>query len=173
MLAHPDREASVYEVVCGYALGVANQANSGVEHDDIEEGFKVTTGAPLGDAGVVVDRKAVEQYRAQYQSLVSEKAEAEQDGDHQRVEEIEDELAQIADALTAGVGKGGKLRKAGDKRKNVRDAFRNAVNRAITAIGKYDKPLAEHLKASIKHSNEVVYRPGIPIVWDVRPIVNE
>ena len=173
LLAHPDREASVYEVVCGYALGVANQANSGVEHDDIEEGFQVTTGAPLGDAGVVVDRKAVEQYRAQYQSLVSEKAEAEQDGDHQRVEEIEEELAQIADALTAGVGKGGRLRKAGDKRKNVRDAFRNAVNRAITAIGKYDKPLAEHLKASIKHGNEVVYRPGIPIVWDVRPIVNE
>ena len=59
-----------------------------------------------------------------------------------------------------------------DKRKNVRDAFRNAVNRAIAAIGKYDKPLAEHLKASIKHGNEVVYRPETPITWDVRPIVN-
>ncbi|CAJ0871805.1 7-cyano-7-deazaguanine synthase [Ralstonia mannitolilytica] len=173
LLAHPDREASVYEVVCGYALGVADHANSGLEHDDIEEGFQVTTGAPLGNAGVVVDRKAVEQYRAKYQSLVTEKAEAEQDGDHQRVEEIEDEMAQIADAITAGVGKGGKLRKAGDKRKNVRDAFRNAVNRAIKQIEKWDKPLAEHLKASIKFGNEVVYRPGVPITWDVRPIVNE
>ena len=173
LLAHPDREASVYEVVCGYALGVADQANSGLEHDDIEDGFQVTTGAPLSDAGVVMDRKAVEQYRAKYQSLVTEKAEAEEDGDHQRVEEIEDEMAQIADEITAGVGKGGKLRKAGDKRKNVRDAFRNAVNRAITAIGKYDKPLAEHLKVSIKHGNEVVYRPGMSIAWDVRPIVNE
>ncbi|GAA0573889.1 MULTISPECIES: 7-cyano-7-deazaguanine synthase [Pseudomonadota] len=173
LLAHPDREASVYEVVCGYALGVADHANSGLEHDDIEDGFQVTTGAPLGNAGVVVDRKAVEQYRAKYQSLVTEKAEAEQDGDHQRVEEIEDEMAQIADAITAGVGKGGKLRKAGDKRKNVRDAFRNAVNRAIKQIEKWDKPLAEHLKASIKFGNEVVYRPGVPITWDVRPIVNE
>ena len=44
---------------------------------------------------------------------------------------------------------------------------------AITAIGKYDKPLAEHLKASIKHGNEVVYRPRMPIAWDVRSIVNE
>jgi hypothetical protein len=173
LLAHPDREASVYEVVCGYALGVADPTKSGLEHDDIDEGFQVTTGAPLGDAGVVVDRKAVEQYRAKYQSLVTEKAEAEQDGDHKRVEEIEDEMAQIADAITAGVGKGGKLRKAGDKRKNVRDAFRNSVNRAIKAIEKYDKPLAEHLKASIKHGNEVVYRPGVSIAWDVRPIVNE
>ncbi len=123
-------------------------------------------------AGVVLDRKAVEQYRAKYQSLVSEKAEAEQDGDHQHLEEIEDEIAQIADELTAGVGKGGRLRKAGDKRKNVRDAFRNAVDRAIKQIEKYDKPLSEHLKARIKHGNKVVYRPGIPITWDVRPIMN-
>jgi len=172
LLAHPDRETSVYEVVCGYALGVADRANSGLEHDDIEEGFQVTTGAPLGDAGVVVDRKAVEQYQARYKLLCTEKAEAEADGDHQRVEEIEDELAQIFGAISGGTAKGGKLRKAGDKRKNVRDAFRNSVNRAITAIGKYDKPLAEHLKACIKHGNEVVYRPGMPIVWDVRPIVN-
>lgn len=55
---------------------------------------------------------------------------------------------------------------------NVRDAFRNAVNRAIKKIEKWDKPLAEHLKASIKQGNEVVYRPGRPIAWDVRPIVN-
>ncbi len=172
LLAHPGREASVYEVVCGYALGVADTVSSGLEHDDIDEGFQVTTGAPLGDAGVVVDRKAIEQYRAKYQSLVTEKAEAEEDGDHERVEEIDVEMAQIADAITGGTAKGGKLRKAGDKRKNVRDAFRNSVNRAITAIGKYDKPLAEHLKASIKHGNEVVYRPETPITWDVRPIVN-
>jgi hypothetical protein len=166
-------ETSVYEVVCGYALGVSDSAKSGLEHDDIEEGFQVTTGAPLGDAGVVVDRKAVEQYRAKYQSLVTEKAEAEQDGDHKRVEEIEDEMAQIADAITGGIGKGGKLRKAGDKRKNVRDAFRNSVNRAIKAIEKYDKPLATHLTSSISFGNEVVYQPQPAIVWDVRPVVNE
>ena len=35
-----------------------------------------------------------------------------------------------------------------------------------------DKPLVEYLKASIKHGNEVVYRPGVPIVWDVRPVTN-
>jgi hypothetical protein len=89
-------------------------------------------------------------------------------------EEIEEEMAfLIADAMEGGKGLGGRQRKAGDKRKNVRDAFRNAVDRAIKQIEKYDKPLAEHLKASIKHGNEVVYRPEISITWDVRPIVNE
>lgn len=172
LLAFPDQETSVYEIVCGHALGFDGAANYGLEHDDIAEGFQVTTGAPLGDAGVAVDRKALTQYKAQFQTLATEKAEAEEDGDHQRVQEIEDEMAQIADEITGGTGKSGKLRKAGDKRKNVRDAFRNAVNRAIKQIEKYDKPLANHLKASITHSNEVVYRPGVPITWDVRPIVN-
>jgi ElaB/YqjD/DUF883 family membrane-anchored ribosome-binding protein len=119
-----------------------------------------------------MDRKALAQYQARFQLLTTEKAEAEEDDDHQRVEEIENEMAQIADAITGGTAKGGKLRKAGDKRKNVRDAFRNAVNRAIKAVERYDKPLAAHLKASIKHGNEVVYRPGMSITWDVRPIVN-
>lgn len=70
-------------------------------------------------------------------------------------------------------GLGGKLRKSNDKRKNVRDAFRNAVNRAIKYLEKYDKPLAAHLKESIKCGNEPVYRTEEEIVWEVRPIVNE
>ena len=35
-----------------------------------------------------------------------------------------------------------------------------------------DKPLAEYLKASIKHGNEVVYKPEMPVTWEVRPIFN-
>ena len=54
-----------------------------------------------------------------------------------------------------------------------RDAFRNAVDRAIKQIDKYDKPLAQHLKASIKHGNEAVYRPEIAITWEVRPVAND
>ena len=81
-------------------------------------------------------------------------------------------MAQIAAAITGATGRGGKLRKTGDKRKNVRDAFRNAVNRAITYIDKYDKPLAAHLKESIQHGNAVVYRPAAEITWEVRHIVN-
>ena len=122
--------------------------------------------------------KAVNQYRDRFNKLFREKAEAEEEGDHERLEEIQDEMSQLAAAVSGAVGKGGKLRKVADKRKNVRDAFRNAVDRAIKQIDKYDKydkydkPLAEHLKACIKHGNDVVYRPEMSITWDVRPIVN-
>ncbi|MBL8512283.1 MAG: hypothetical protein JNM52_11640, partial [Betaproteobacteria bacterium] len=173
LLAHPERETSVFEIVCGCALGAAETAaNTGLEHDEIEEGFQVTSGVPLSDAGVVADRKAVNQYRDRFNQLFREKAEAEEEGDHERLDEIQDEMSQLAAAVSGAVGKGGKLRKVADKRKNVRDAFRNAVDRAIKQIDKYDKPLAEHLKACIKHGNEVVYRPEMSITWDVRPIVN-
>lgn len=173
LLAFPDRETSVFEIVCGSEIGaVESAANTGLDHDDIEEGYQVSNGVPLGDAGVVADRKAIQQYRGRYNDLISEKADAEADGDHERLEEIQIEMAQLVAAVTGAQGKGGKLRRVADRRKNVRDAFRNAIDRAIKQIEKYDKPLAEHLKASIKHGNEVVYRPEMSITWDVRPIVN-
>jgi ElaB/YqjD/DUF883 family membrane-anchored ribosome-binding protein len=126
----------------------------------------------LGDAGDVTDRRALNECKQQAHELFGEMEEARERGDHARIEEIEREMADLVKYIESGKGLGGRKRKSGDKRKNVRDAFRNAVDRAIKQIEKYDKPLAEHLKASIKHGNEVVYRPGFPITWDIRPIVN-
>ena len=171
LLAHPERETSVFELVCGSALNsIGVMANGGLAQEEVEEGFQITSGLPMGDAGVVADKKAVNQYRGRYQELVTEKAEAEENGEHERIEEIEEELAQIAAAITGAVGRGDRLWKIGDKRKNVRDAFRGAVNRAIVQIAKFDKPLAEHLKASIKHGNVAVYQPAVPVIWEVRAV---
>lgn len=171
LLAHPGRETSVPEIICGCTLNsTLSPINAGLESEDIEDGFQVTVGVPLSDAGVVADRTAVNQWRGRYQELLTEKTEAEDEGDHERIEEILDELSQIAAAITGAVGKGGKPRKLGDKRKNVRDAFRIAVNRSITYIGKYDKVLAEHLDKFIVRGGTAVYRPEIAVVWDVRPV---
>lgn len=163
---------------CGNAPGwsTANAidlpANTGVAPEDIEDGYQVVTGAPLTDAGDGADRRALREWQQRARELLGEIEEAREASDHARIEEIEEEVAFLTKAMEGGKGLGGLQRKAGDKRKNVRDAFRNAVDRAIKQIEKYDKPLAEHLKASISHGNEVVYRPSIPITWDVRPIVN-
>lgn len=173
LLAFPDRETSVYEIAVGSAANAIDlPANIGVAPEDIEEGFQVTQGIPLGDAGDVADRQALRQWQQRARELLGEIEEARETGDHARIEEIEEEMAFLTKAMEGGKGLGGRQRKSGDKRKNVRDAFRNAVDRAIRQIEKYDKPLGEHLKASIKHGNEVVYRPGMQITWDVRPIVN-
>lgn len=173
LLAFPDRETSVYEIAVGSAANAIDlPANTGVAPEDIEEGFQVTQGVPLGDAGDVADRQALREWQQRARELLGEIEEARDAGDHARIEEIEEEMAFLTKAMEGGKGLGGRQRRVGDKRKNVRDAFRNAVDRAIRQIEKYDKPLAEHLKASIKYGNEVVYRPGMAITWEVRPIVN-
>ena len=173
LLAFPDREMSVYEIAVGNAVNTIEQpAGSGIAPEDIEDGYQVTQGIPLGDAGDVADRRALNECKQQARELFEEMEEARERGDHARIEEIEKEMAALVKYIEGGKGLGGRQRRVGDKRKNVRDAFRNAVDRAIRQIEKYDKPLAEHLKASIKYGNEVVYRPGMAITWEVRPIVN-
>lgn len=173
LLAFPDREMSVYEIAVGNAVNTIEQpAGSGIAPEDIEDGYQVTQGIPLGDAGDVADRRALNECKQQARELFEEMEEARERDDHARIEEIEKEMAALVKYIEGGKGLGGRQRRVGDKRKNVRDAFRNAVDRAIRQIEKYDKPLAEHLKASIKYGNEVVYRPGMVITWEVRPIVN-
>lgn len=173
LLAFPDREMSVYEIAVGNAVNtIEHPAGSGIAPEDIEDGYQVTQGIPLGDAGDVADRRALNECKQQARELFEEMEEARVRGDHARIEEIEKEMATLVKYIEGGKGLGGRQRRVGDKRKNVRDAFRNAVDRAIRQIEKYDKPLAEHLKASIKYGNEVVYRPGMVITWEVRPIVN-
>lgn len=173
LLAFPDREMSVYEIAVGNAVNtIEHPAGSGIAPEDIEDGYQVTQGIPLGDAGDVADRRALNECKQQARELFEEMEEARVRGDHARIEEIEKEMAALVKYIEGGKGLGGRQRRGGDKRKNVRDAFRNAVDRAIRQIEKYDKPLAEHLKASIKYGNEVVYRPGMVITWEVRPIVN-
>ena len=173
MLAFPDRETSVYEIAVGSAVNAIDlPANSGVAPEEIEEGFHVTQGVPLNDAGDIADRQARNECKQRAQELFGEMEEARERGDQARIEEIEQEMAALVKYIESGKGLGGRQRKSGDKRKNVRDAFRNAVDRAIKQIAKYDKPLAEHLDNSIKRGDVVGYRPEVPIVWDVRPVTN-
>lgn len=173
LLSSPNREFSVYEIACGRAVNAIDfSTNTAVAPEDIEEGFQVTQGIPLGDAGDVMDRRALNECEQRALELLGEIEDARNANDHQSIEKIEEEMAFLTKILESGKGLGWRQRKAGDKRKNVRDAFNNAVKRAITNIGKYDKSLTEHLTASIKYGNEVVYRPEISITWEVQPIVN-
>lgn len=93
-------------------------------------------------------------------------------GDQACIEEVKKEMVFLTKMMGGGKELGGRQRKAGNKRKKVRNAFRNAVDRAIKQIEKYDKPLTKHLKTRSRFSNEVTYRPGVPITWDIQHIVN-
>lgn len=174
LLARPDREMSISEIMFACAIDpAAPMINANIATDEIEEGFTISDGPLLTDAGVVADPKAIAQYKGRFKALLAKKADAESEGDEVLLEAIDEEMEQIATEISGAVGKDGKPRKLGDKKKNVRDAFRNAVNRAIDQIETYDRLLASHLKESLMLTNPAVYKPGYAIEWDVRPITNE
>jgi 7-cyano-7-deazaguanine synthase in queuosine biosynthesis len=174
LLGRPNQKISVFEIVCGFAIDACNTLLcSDNTIDDTDDGFQITTGVPLTDAGFVADRKAVEQYREAAQDLLKEIDEARSANDAAKIQELEREMVQITGAIKEATGLGNRLRKAKDKRKNIRDAFRTAVNRAIDYIEQYDGPLYNHLKTAIKCGNEVAYMTQEDLVWDLRPIVNE
>jgi len=169
LLARPRQEISIFEIACGCAIDDCDAVlKTQPDSDDLAEGFQITQGVQLGDAGVVADRKAVLQYKARAKALLLEVEEARGNGDAEQVADLEEEIIQVARAISEATGTKGRLRKTKDTRKNVLDAFRSAVKRAITTIERYDKPLAEHLTGSIKFGYETVYQPGTDVVWEVR-----
>ena len=170
LLARPNKETSVYEIVCGFAI---DSCNTFLDSSETEDGFQVTQGVPLGNAGFVADRRAVEEYREAAHELFQEIEEARAVDNKAETNRLEEEMAKVIAAINEAVGLGGKLRTSKDKRKNICDAFRIAVKRIIEKLEKYDKPLAAHLKETIKCGKNPVYRTEEEIVWEVRPIVNE
>ena len=86
--------------------------------------------------------------------------------------ELQNEMIEILAKIHEAVGAGGKLKEAGDKRKNIRDSFRNAVKRVIDKIKKTDTALAEHLNKSLTYGNFPKYQPASPISWETGPVVN-
>lgn len=75
--------------------------------------------------------------------------------------------------INEAVGVGGNLKQANDKRKNIRDSFRNAVKRVIDKIRKTDVALAEHFDKSIDYGNSPKYQPESPVSWEIQPIIND
>lgn len=50
-------------------------------------------------------------------------------------------------------------------RKRLRDRVRNAINRSLDTMAKYNKPAAEHFYDSINRGEAITYAPRIPLEW--------
>ena len=83
--------------------------------------------------------------------------------------ELEEEVAAIEKEIGRAVGLGGRIRKARDERKNLRDSVRNSVNRTIEEIGKHDRVFADHLRDAIDLGAVLRYQPKVPTSWSTRP----
>lgn len=121
----------------------------------------------LGDAGELTDREAITAYRARYTELAEDLAEAEKNDDLGRQDSIRKEMDQLQEHVKSVLGLGGRLRRASDDRKRVRDAFRAAIRRVMADIAECDAKLAGHLKPpQIRCGLAPCYEPKEAIVWE-------
>jgi len=121
----------------------------------------------LGDAGERSDKEAQAAYRARYQELQEETAQAEKDNDEATKNRVRGEMKSLADELK-NRGWGGRPKKEHSDRDRVRKSVGAAIRRAIEQIAEYDKDLAAHFQPPrLRCGNSPVYDPGSDIDWDL------
>jgi hypothetical protein len=143
-------------------------------HDAIEAGLESATNPLLESLGHISDWEAIKAYRAQAAELLADLDRARQDRDNVSELQIENDLAMITGMINEAMGIGGRLKQAGDKRKNIRDSFRNNVKRVIDKqIRETDPSLAQHLERSIEFGNYPRYCPEADHAWETGSTRNE
>lgn len=174
LLSSPNRSISAVEVACNTAVDLYEVAIS--EQQAVSEGLTISNNPLLSNLGDISDMPAVEQYRAKVSELMIdiENARAKDTPESRKIEqECLDEMIVIERKIREAVGIGGRLKQAKDKRKNVRDRFRNSVNRVIDKIRETDPKFADHLKESISFGNNPKYAPEVNISWEITPMPQE
>ena len=121
----------------------------------------------LGDAGELSDREAITAYRARYTELAEDLVDAEKNDDLGRQDRIREEMEALQEHVKRVLGLGGRLRRASDDRKRVRDAFRAAIRRVVKDISDFDAHFSEHLRPpQIRCGLAPYYDPKETIIWE-------
>jgi len=119
----------------------------------------------VGDAGPLLDREALRQYRKRLAELDDEldEAEAQHDvaGHAKRTAEREALVAELARAT----GLGGKPRRTGSPSEKARVNVTRTIRHAITYLSTALPPLAQHLDESLVMGVTCCYEPQANIAW--------
>jgi hypothetical protein len=124
-------------------------------------------GARSADLGEVVDAQAREQYRERAEELQAEIEDARRANDPAREEGARDELGQIAEALEAAYGLGGRVRRAGDPAERARTAVAWRIRSALGKLEPEHGQLARHLRNAVRTGTYCVYEPETPVRWEL------
>ncbi len=171
LLRSPGEQIPAIQIVCGAAADYCGHLMDA--KTAIGAGLQSAGNPLLETLGAISDWDAVKQYREEARQLLGDIERARSDNNETEVLELERQIAEIVGKINEAVGVGGKLKQAEDKRKNIRDGFRNAVNRVIDKIRDTDATLADHLKSSMAFGNSPVYQPTDPVAWEIEPIIIE
>ena len=122
-----------------------------------------------GDLGVVLDARAIEDFRRRIAELESDAAEARSFGDAERASRAETERDVIVETLAGAVGLGGRARRSGGPGERARVSVTKAIRSALDRIATHDPDLGRHLRTTVRTGAFCSYSPDprAPASWSV------
>ena len=161
LLRAPGREVHVVDLANDGASG----STATVRPDEL------ATAPDLGDAGEVLDDRAIAAYRERLLDLDGELHEAESANDIGRVALLREESEALLRELSGAVGLGGRSRRSAAHAERARQAVTKAVKSAIKRIADHDDALGHHLRTCIRTGTFCAYHPdpATPRQWCFDP----
>ncbi|MEI9951666.1 MAG: NB-ARC domain-containing protein [Pseudomonadota bacterium] len=120
---------------------------------------------PVGDAGPLLDREALRQYRKRLADLDEELDDAEAKHDVARHAKRSTEREALVKELARATGLGGKPRRAGSPTERARLNVTRTVRHAITYLATALPELAAHLDESVVTGISCCYEPRTNVAW--------
>jgi AAA ATPase domain len=113
----------------------------------------------LGDAGDALDPQAISAYRRRLTEVRAELAEAERNNDSGAVERARHEHELLVGQLSAGVGRGGRVRRSSSHVERARTLVTKNIRAGVERIRRNDGKLGEHFATSIHTGAFCFYLP--------------
>jgi predicted ATPase len=120
---------------------------------------------PVGDAGPMLDREALRQYRRRLADLDEELDDAEAKHDVARHAKRSTEREALLEELARATGLGGKSRRAGSPTERARLNVTRTIRHAIAHLSTVLPELAAHLDESLATGVSCCYEPRSNVAW--------
>jgi tetratricopeptide (TPR) repeat protein len=164
LLRHPNKEFHVLDLSTAATKNIAAPPLTG-STTLTELG---TEACSLGDAGEILDHQARAAYQRRLLELREELEEAQAFHDTGRTASVQHEIAFLTHELAAGVGLGGRNRKAASAAERARINITKRIKAAIEKIAEHSPTLELYLDTTIRTGLFCSYTPDprIPVSWD-------
>ena len=119
------------------------------------------------DAGAILDATAKAAYKKRLTEIEEDLAEAEEFNDSERAARLRAEKEALIDQLAAGVGLGGRDRKAASRSEAARSSITKAIKNTLSKLEVHHPDLGRHFAATVKTGVYCSYTPDprAPLTW--------
>ncbi|MBA3431171.1 MAG: AAA family ATPase [Actinobacteria bacterium] len=160
LLANPGRELHALDLLHTVREGTTGGA---MEQPGAEDELRIGP----DDAGPLLDATAKAAYRRRLRDLQEELEEAESFNDPERATRATKEMDALTQQLAAGIGLGGRDRKAASQAERARVSVQKTVKEALRKIDEATPALGAHLRSTVRTGTFCSYTPDprVPTEW--------